>query len=207
MTTIHFVRHGETVWHHENRYAGSSDVALTERGRRQASALAGWAASVPIERVLSSDLSRAVETATESATAVGVPLEVDPRLREVDFGRGEGMTADEMTATFPDERERFLSAPASSPLPGGESGVAAVERAGTALLELAASERTALVVAHTTLGRLLLCHVLGLPLDAYRRAFPSVGNGTVSTFELPPDARSVAELAGSAALLRFNSPV
>lgn len=207
MTTIHFVRHGETVWHHENRYAGISDIALTDLGHRQAVTLAAWAATAGVDRVLCSDLSRAVQTAERSAEAVGVPLAVDARLREVDFGRAEGMTGSEMVTAFPSERQRFLLAPASSPLPGGESGAAAVERAGTVLVELAASGDVVLIVAHTTLGRLLLCHLLGLPLNEYRRVFPSVGNGTVTTFEVPSDVTDVAGLRGRAALLRFNAPV
>ncbi len=207
MTVVHFVRHGETVWHAENRYAGVSDIPLTDRGRGQADALARWAASAELTRVLSSDLSRAVETARLSANAVGVPLEVDPRLREVDFGSAEGLTSSDMERDFPAERAAFERAPASAPLPGGEAGRAAVDRAGAVLVELAASGSTALVVAHTTLGRLLLCHLLGLPLDSYRRVFPRVGNGTVTTFELPADAASVADLRGAAALLRFNAPV
>lgn len=207
MTVVHFVRHGETVWHAENRYAGVSDIPLTDRGRAQAETLAVWAGGAGVDRVLASDASRAIDTARVSADAVGVPLEIDPRLREVDFGRGEGLTASDMEREFPSARAAFLSRPASSPLPGGEAGSAAVERAGSVLVELTASDATALVVAHTTLGRLLLCHLLGLPLDAYRRVFPSVGNGTVTTFELPADAASVADLAGRAALLRFNAPV
>ena len=205
MTTVHFVRHGETVWHHENRYAGVSDIALTDLGYRQASTLAGWAAKTGIDRVLCSNLGRAVQTAQLSADAIGVALEIDPWLREVDFGRGEGMTSAEMAASFPIERAAFLATPATTPLPGGEVGTAAVERAGSILVELAASGGTVLIVAHTTIGRLLLCHLLGLPLDGYRRQFPSVGNGTVTTFELPSDVSDVAELRGCAALLRFNA--
>ena len=207
MTTIHFVRHGETIWHHDNRYAGVSDIPLTDRGRRQAEQLAAWAATTDVERVLSSDLGRAVETAQRSAESLGVDLEIDARLREVDFGRGEGLTEAEMEKAFPRERAAFVRTPATSPLPRGETGVSAVERAATALAELATSGRPALVVAHTTLGRLLLCHLLGLPLDEYRRVFPSVGNGTVTTFDLPSDADTVEALAGRAALRRFNSAI
>ncbi len=207
MTIIHFVRHGETVWHRENRYAGVSDIALTDRGIEQAEHLARWAATAEIHRVLCSDLSRAIRTAQLSADVVGVPLEVDQRLREVDFGRGEGLTGSEMAEAFPTQRRDFVARPATSPLPGGESGVTAVGRAGRVLVELATSDDVALIVAHTTLGRLLLCHLLGLPLDEYRRLFPSVDNGTVTTFDLPAGAESVDAMRGSAALLCFNAPV
>lgn len=207
MTRIHFVRHGETVWHHDNRYAGSSDIALTDLGISQAELLARWVATQRIHRVVSSDLVRAHQTASFAAAALGVSVDIDPRLREVHFGEGEGLTSSEMLAKFPDERARFVASPASNPLPGGESGQHAVDRAGQVLIELASSSETTLVVAHTTLGRLLLCHILGLPLDSYRRVFPAVSNGTVTTFDVPQGAASVADLAGSAALIRFNAEI
>lgn len=200
MTTVHLVRHGETTWHAENRYAGSTDVALTPRGREQGAVLARWAAQQPIERVLSSDLTRAVETARPCADALGVPLEVEPRLREVHFGDAEGMTAAEMDAAFPDQRARFVAAPATRPLPGGEAGADAVARAADVLAGLGGG--VVLLVAHTTLCRLLLCHLLGLPLDDYRRRFPSLLNGAVTTVRLPAEP---GPLAGAAALLRFNA--
>ena len=207
MTRVHFVRHGETVWHHDNRYAGSSDVALTDLGVLQGELLGRWAATQNIERVISSDLERARRTASFAADALGVTVQIDPRLREVHFGEGEGLTSSEMMERFPEERAAFVAAPASHPLPGGESGADAVDRAGQALIELTESGGSVLVVAHTTLGRLLLCHILGLQLDGYRRAFPSVGNGTVTTFDLPRNVATVDDLAGCAALIRFNSEI
>jgi broad specificity phosphatase PhoE len=199
MTVIHLARHGETVWHHGNRYAGRSDVALTERGARQADELAAWAATASIERLVSSDLSRAVRTAAAVARTTGLAHELEPRLREVDFGRGEGLTEAEMTEAFPAERAAFVATPASSPLPGGERGADAVARALPAVRDLAAtSSGPVLIVAHTTLIRLLLCELLGLPLDDYRRRFPSLANVAITTLRLDGDA--------APALLRFNLP-
>lgn len=63
MTHVILVRHGETVWHDGNRYAGRTDVALTPRGRLQAAELAAWAAGQSIDAVFSSPLSRARLTA------------------------------------------------------------------------------------------------------------------------------------------------
>ena len=198
MTIIHFVRHGETVWHHDNRYAGVSDVALTPRGLDQAQALAEWAATQDISSIVSSDLSRARITAAPAAAALGLAPVVDARLREVDFGGGEGLTAGELREQHPEAWRAFEAAPATSPLPGGEPGAAAVARASTALAELSG---TVLVVAHNTLGRLVLCHALGIALDRYRDVFPAVLNGAVTTFEIPPGA---SDFAGRARLLRFN---
>lgn len=207
MTTVHLVRHGETTWHAENRYAGSTDVALTARGREQGARLARWAARADLDVVASSDLSRAVETAGATTNLLGLDLVVDSRLREVDFGAGEGRTRAEMAELFPEALSAFIAAPASSPLPGGEPGVSAVTRALEALTELtliAGPAGTVLVVAHTTLIRLVLCGVLGLPLDEYRRRFPALGNTAVTTIELPATVHAKA-LVAAGALVRFNA--
>ncbi|MBI0382368.1 histidine phosphatase family protein, partial [Streptomyces albiflaviniger] len=69
MTDFVLVRHGETVWHAENRYAGRTDVPLTEHGHQQAAELGAWAAGRRLDAVLSSPLSRARLTAEPAAAA------------------------------------------------------------------------------------------------------------------------------------------
>lgn len=207
MTTLHLARHGETIWHAENRYAGSTDVPLTDRGRAQAAVLADWALAVGISAVATSDLSRAVETGRAVSLIAGAPLVVDARLREVDFGEGEGRTRAEMAELFPEVLAAFIAAPATSPLPGAESGVAAAERGLAALADLVSGrddDAQLVVVAHSTLIRLVLCRLLGLPLDDYRRRFPKLANTAVTTIEVAAEA-SVAELERGAQLLRFNA--
>lgn len=199
MTTLFLVRHGETIWHAENRYAGSSDIALTELGLVQAERLAEWASGQRIDAVYASDLSRALKTATPSATALGLTISIDPALREVDFGQGEGLTSAEMRASFPDDAAQFVAHPATSPLPGGESGVDATDRAWSALERIVAERPngTVLVVMHSTLMRLILCRALGVPLDRYRSVFPSVLNVGITT---------VSWTANGTALLAYNLP-
>jgi broad specificity phosphatase PhoE len=200
MTTLFLVRHGETIWHAENRYAGSSDIALTELGIVQAVRLAEWASMQRIDAVYASDLSRALITAMPSATALGLTISIDSALREVDFGQGEGLTSEEMRASFPDVAAQFVAHPATSPLPGGESGADAAERAWSSLERIVAERRdeTVLVVMHSTLMRLILCRALGIPLDRYRSVFPSVLNVGITT---------VSWTANGTALLGYNVPV
>lgn len=206
---VHLARHGQTIWHAENRYAGVSDVPLTPQGREQAGALATWADATPLALVASSALDRAMRTAAEVAAVAGLPHVVEPDLREVDFGRAEGMTRAEMRTAFPESLDAFLAAPASSPLPGGEPGWAAAERFLAALMDVLAPvppDEAVLVIAHTTVLRLALSTVLGLPLDDYRRRFPSLGNATITTVRLP-DTDQVGELRGAGALLTYNGGV
>ncbi|MFW5417153.1 histidine phosphatase family protein [Nocardiopsis sp. CNT-189] len=172
------VRHGETVWHAENRYAGSSDIALTRAGEEQAAALARWAAGAGLSAVHCSTLSRAGRTAGPAGRAAGLPVTADPRLAEQDFGDGEGLTAQEMRERLDGARERFEMDPFRNPIPGSEDPMEVVERGRAALADaaLAGAGGRVLVVAHGTLIRLALCSLLGIDLGRYRRAFPKVGN-------------------------------
>jgi broad specificity phosphatase PhoE len=174
------LRHGETGFHAENRYAGVTDLPLNDNGKRQAEHLAEWASSTAIGSLWSSDLLRAVQTASPLAAVSGLPPIVEPGFRELDFGRGEGMTQAEMRAEFPRERTAFEVDPFSNALPLGESGPDAVARARAALRNvLEQSTATApddliVIVTHSTLLRLLVADLIGAPRSSYRTLFPSI---------------------------------
>jgi probable phosphoglycerate mutase len=199
MTLLYLVRHGETPWHAENRYCGRTDLPLTGNGRRQAEALAGWAARLHgtaatadsaiadsavgaevggLVAVYSSPLIRARDTAALAAAAAGVPLEIDDRLVELDFGEAEGLTSAEMRRRWPERRAAFEADPVAYPLPGGEDPRAAIVRGGAALAEIGARHPygSVLVVCHSTLLRLLTCQLTGIDPSRYRAEFPTVAN-------------------------------
>jgi broad specificity phosphatase PhoE len=92
VTTLLLVRHGETDWNAEGRWQGHADVPLNARGREQAAALAERLCDEPIDAIYSSDLVRARHTAEIVGARLGVPVVVDPALREVDVGSREGLT-------------------------------------------------------------------------------------------------------------------
>ena len=200
MSRLVLVRHGETVWHAENRYAGRTDVALTDKGMAQAARLARWATGAQLNAVWASPLSRAQLTARPAAEALGLAVQTDARLIEVDFGRGEGLTDAEMKASFPEERAAFLRDPGANPLPGSEDAAAAAERGAAALYAIAEASAggRALVVAHNTLLRLVLCRLLGIPLGRYRTMFPQLANGT---------ATEIGITGAGVSLLSFNAPL
>jgi arylformamidase len=200
VTSVVLARHGQTVWHAEHRYAGSSDVALTPEGHRQAADLAAWAATAGLDAVWASDLSRARETAAPSARAAGLTLRVDPRLRELHFGEGEGLTHAEMAQRWPDAFAAFEDDPAGHPLPGGEDPFVAAARARAALDEAVAAhpDGRVLVVCHGTLLRLVLCTLLGVPAREYRRRFPEVRSAALTELRVTE---------GGPALLSYNDTV
>jgi broad specificity phosphatase PhoE len=200
MTHLFLVRHGATIWHAENRYAGVSDVALDPRGYAQAERLATWASEAGLAAVWSSPLSRARETAAPAARAAGLELRIDERLREIDFGKIEGKTMAEAEQLFSEEMRRFKVDPATYPMPGGEDPYKAAHRAVSALRDISASHPNGrvLVVAHNTLIRLTLCSLFSIPLARYRTVFPGVHNGALTEIRLEHD---------SAALLQYNCPL
>jgi 2,3-bisphosphoglycerate-dependent phosphoglycerate mutase len=200
MTHLFLVRHGATIWHDENRYAGVSDVALDTRGYEQAERLAGWASKAGLAAVWCSPLNRARETAAPAARAAGLELRIDERLREIDFGKIEGKTIAEAEQLFPDDIRRFKADPVTYPMPGGENPYHAAGRAVSALREIAAShpQQRVLVLAHNTVIRLALCSLFSIPLARYRTVFPGVRNGALTEIRFEDD---------SAALLRYNCPL
>ncbi|HEY6960847.1 MAG TPA: histidine phosphatase family protein [Gaiellaceae bacterium] len=102
MTTLLLVRHGETDWNREGRWQGWADPPLNPTGREQARTLAEELRETPFDAVYSSDLRRARETAEIVAEPHGVPVVVDPGLREIDVGSWSGLTREEIRERYPD---------------------------------------------------------------------------------------------------------
>ena len=188
VTRLALTRHGETVWHDENRYAGgSSDIDLTEDGVAQSKRLAEWAAAQAFQALVCSPVRRALETATPVAEATGLDLQVVEDLREVDFGVAEGRTAHELWGLDPAMLDRFRADPVAHPFPGAEAPELAADRAAAALRTVAAAcpGGSVLVVAHNTVLRLAMCRLLGLPVAQYRQLFPRLDNAAITELAVP----------------------
>lgn len=197
-TRLLLVRHGETEWHAENRYAGTSEVGLTERGRRQAEGLAAYliSAGEQVTALYRSPQGRARVTAEPSARALGLEPVVLDELREVHFGIAEGKVLSELD---PQVVATFRADPVAGAFPGAEPTAEAARRGAAALRDIAKREDggRVLVVAHNTLIRVTLCELLGIPVRDYRRVFPRLENAAITEIGIDGDATS---------LRRFNLP-
>ena len=200
MIDLVLVRHGERAGQAENRYAGITDVPLTSRGREQAEWLATWASSAGLAAIWVSPSSRTRETAAPSERITGLSAHIDSRLKELDFGRGEGLTADEIKRSFPEALAAFQSDPVAHYLPGGEEPHHAAQRAIACFKEIESKHHggRVLVVSHNTLIRLALCELIGIPLSTYRSVFPSVISAAFTEIRLE---------GKTASLLRLNVPL
>jgi ribonuclease H / adenosylcobalamin/alpha-ribazole phosphatase len=169
-TVTLLLRHGQTLMSVQKRYAGRSDVPLTDLGVQQAVAAAKRLAPAGLDVIVTSPLRRAVQTAEEVAAATGVPVVTDAGFRETDFGTWEGLTFSEVRERWPAELNRWLADPAAAP-PGGESLAEASERVTVALHRvLSARERqTVLIVSHVTPIKTLVAAALLAPPPALYR--------------------------------------
>lgn len=171
MATVLLVRHGETTWNRDGRVQGWAPSALTERGHRQADALGGHlAATYDADRLVSSDLRRAVETTDHLRRALSLDAAFDPGWRERNFGRLQGLTDAELFGTFPQFALGATGYAAALEQPDdGERLVDTRDRVLGAWDELRGSlapDETVVVVSHGGPIYLLLGEVKGLDIVA-----------------------------------------
>lgn len=193
------VRHGETAHNAEQLALGQADVPLTERGCRQARALAeglaGGAGAGAIAAVYASPLQRAVATATPLAEALSLPVQTKAGLIEMDIGEMEGQPFAQVRERYPDFlRDWFSDRLADVPMPGGETLRQVQERAWSALEAMRDrhAEETVVAVSHNFVILSVLCRVLGLPLTHFRRLRHDLA--AVSILELTPERQLVVVL-------------
>ncbi|HUR52445.1 MAG TPA: histidine phosphatase family protein [Mycobacteriales bacterium] len=181
MRRIVLLRHGRTAHNADGRIQGQLDVELDELGRNQAQALGTVFAAQPPAVVVSSDLARAKETARAVCEHVGLPLRLDPRLRETHFGDWQGLTGDEVSAQWPDLYERWRKGddcPA-----GGETRLEVAARAAEVVGEVLPSVpdgETLLLVTHGGTARALVGTLCGFDPDDWWTLAP-LGNTCWST--------------------------
>ncbi|GAA3511090.1 histidine phosphatase family protein [Aeromicrobium panaciterrae] len=177
-------RHGRTEWNVAGRVQGQSDVPLDDVGRQQAREAAARLAALKPHRIVSSDLMRAAETAQILGGLTGQEVELDVRLREMDFGAREGLTWDEAWAQFPDGMQAWIDGDETQ-IPDSETHRQAGERFAAALhdlLEDLPPESVLVVVAHGAVLRTGACAFLDIPEDHWG-TFGGLGNCSWSVLE------------------------
>ena len=198
MTLIYLVRHGETDWNLARRIQGSTDIPLNDTGRLQAERTGRLLARRSWDGIASSPLSRAFETGTIIAGAVGIdPSRIDllDSLAERRYGEAEGL----------DDRELLRLFPGDSPVPGRERREDVAARVIPALIELAkryererdasAGDARLIVTTHGGVIRTVVNQVS--PHTRYHRGIP-ITNGSVHSFR---------HVDGALELVLFNDPL
>lgn len=171
-------RHGQTDWNHTGRFQGQADIPLNALGLQQARDAAPTVAGYRPTRLIASDLERAQQTASELAALADLPVETDPRFREIHVGEWEGLRLAEVLELDPEFLQREIAGHDSRRGETGESTVEVGERVAGALHEVAdeGEESDVLVVAmHGLAIRVGVGAFLGLDLKT-SRIFGGVDN-------------------------------
>lgn len=199
-TTLVLVRHGATSYTNEKRFSGglaSANPGLTDEGRAQMRATADWLAPLGgrISAVVTSPVRRAVESAAIVAERLGLPLQEEPGFAEMEFGRWDGLTFEEVGQRYPDELDAWLGALDVAP-DGGESFRAVEARTLEALRRVLAAHAggTVVLVTHVTPIKTLVADALGAPLEALFRMELSAASVTVVSWYDDPQAPSQASM-------------
>lgn len=165
------VRHGETAWNRDGRYQGRTDIPLSPDGEDQVARLAQRLADVPIDVAIASPLSRATRTAQAICRGrSGLALELDDRLVEISHGKWEGLLASDVQRDHAEMFGTWRSKPGRDVPAGPEAETLGdVEVRAWAVVEQLFARlgptSTGLIVAHDAVNRVILCRVLGLPLE------------------------------------------
>ena len=150
MDYFYFIRHGETVWNVENKICGETDIELTEKGHEQAIETGKkiLEKGITADVILTSPLVRAKETARHISEITGIPMEIEPRLKEQNFGRYESTPRDgaEFHEAKKDMASRFGT---------GESMLHLAQRIYNLIDDIKASDREVILVAHNGIARMV----------------------------------------------------
>ncbi len=167
-TRLVVVRHGETHWNVASRIQGHADSPLTAAGEAQAAAIAARLATERFDRLVSSDLGRALATARAIAARTGHEIVADARLRERNYGVAEGLTYGEIGVHYPEVFSRVRDTDPDYVVPGGESRRQLFERVRDAFESLAREHEGArvAVVCHGGVLAALYRHVHAVPVGA-----------------------------------------
>lgn len=178
MNHLYFTRHGQTIWNVENKICGATDITLTEHGHEQAKELGRKIKSegLKIDEILYSPLQRAAETARHISEETGIPMTMEPRLKEQNFGKYESTPRD--GAEFQKAKTNFINT-----FEGGESMAQMFQRIYNLLDELkkGSQEKTYLLVAHNGIARIVQSYFTDMGNEEFARF--GIGNCEIKEFE------------------------
>ena len=185
MTELLLIRHGYSVSNEKGLFTGQTDVPLTEEGIEQAKRTAEYLSEhYWVNGILSSDLSRAFETARCFSEKAGIPVEKDERLREIDGGAWEGKSVAEIAEKYPAEYFLWKNDIGNCHPPEGEKMCDFQKRITDRLKEIARERegKTIAVFTHACAIRVTECFSRGLPLSRMKE-IPWVKNASVTAID------------------------
>ena len=197
MTRLIFIRHGQSVANHEDRFAGHSDFDLTDLGRKQAELAADYVKNnFEVDAIYASDLLRAYNTAVPSAKAFGLDVIPSKGLREIYAGAWESLTFGEIIRDYAKDFVLWRDDFGHSYCPEGETVVELSARVCAEVRRIAEEndDKTVLIATHATPIRAIQCEAAGYSAEEMAKV-NFVGNASISIFEYE-NGRFIAKNVG-----------
>jgi len=173
------VRHGETLWNKEGRVQGTSDVELSDVGKKQAELLALSLKDHTIEAIHVSPLKRAIQTAEIINEFHSLDIQLHQGLMEMDQGDFEGFSFKELMADKKEFLQKWIADPAAIKIPNGESLTELQNRAWSAMEEIISKSQNALIVSHNFTIAAILCRLRNISLSEFRSACVDTASKTI----------------------------
>jgi alpha-ribazole phosphatase len=191
---IYLIRHGETEWNASLRYQGQTDVPLSEEGKQQAELLGRRLSALKFDGFYASDLTRAYETARIISLHHKQQVKKIPELREMNFGRWEGLNYKEIMGIYPEEIKQWWEKPLQTRIPGGETLDMMIKRTISAVRTIVEShsEGSIVVVSHGGVIRSLVGTVLGMDMNKYWRL--RLDNACLNIIDFPEWEKAILML-------------
>jgi len=184
---------------------GSADIPLNNKGKKQARAISGYFKNENISVVYSSKLKRALEAANLIAKSHNLKVKQDERLNEIDFGRWEGMTFEQIQKRYPKVAAKFLSNLLKLKIPGGESFSEFKNRIKAFLKEILAQEKgDVVIVSHGGVNRIIICELLELPFSCFWKIKQDMG--AINTIEVHKNTNIASLINYTPCPVRNQSP-
>ncbi len=167
---LYLLRHGETAYSRTGGYCGELDPELTENGEKMAQAFGDAYKAIAWDAVFVSPMKRTIATAKPLCQAVNLEMQFRDGLKELRYGKWEGLTNEFVKENYSEDYLRWLTEPAWNPPTGGETAVQLASRASFVIAEIQEMypSGNVLVVSHKATIRVILCSLLGIDMGRYR---------------------------------------
>lgn len=194
MGKLFIARHGETEWNKESRLQGWKNAPLTEKGIKQAKALKSRLRDVDFDLVYSSPIGRTIKTANIILKDRDIELVKDERIKEINMGKWEGRTTEEIKKKFPKVYEDFWKRPDEYEPIAGESFYDVKERTTSFLEEILEvnKDENILVVSHGCASKLMMSYFEERPLRKLWKP-PELEEGCLNIVELDGENHEILE--------------
>lgn len=181
---IYFVRHGNKAG--ESRYNAELNIMddpLSERGHADAQRIAAFFRDIHISKIYASEYIRTQQTAAPTAKEKGMTVTVDARINEINGGEFHRLSEAEAAAAYPEEWHNFVNHLCDVQFPGGESGADVKRRQDSFLADMQKETEDILVVSHDGFIRLLMCNILGMPVQMRYKFISEMGGISAVEFD------------------------